>query len=226
MPSGTQYASRATSRHHSERATTCSKPNQSAYFRGPPTWRGNPSPNRRPASTSVTNASIVCSERASFVRRSAGIWGIVRCTPVPSLQIHLQRTFPREKRCPKCVRPSTVVKRIINATGIVPAGTHNYSAARDHLATWIISRPSPVASDAKHWDLCLRRGEMTSSGAIDHIGRSRARFQRATCGSRASGSERALSFAGEGIRRVTRPRCAGRLARSGCGSVPQPLRCL
>ena len=89
-----------------------------------------------------------------------------------------------------------------------------------------IIRGRPVVSDAKHSDLRPPPGEMSSSGAIDHIGRTRARFQRATCGSRASGSERALPFAGEGIHGVTRPHCAGRLARSGWGSVPQPARCL
>ena len=41
----------------------------------------------------------------------------------------------------------------------------------------------PVVSDAKHSDLRPPPGEMSSSGAIDHIGRTRARFQRATCGS-------------------------------------------
>jgi hypothetical protein len=44
-------------------------------------------------------------------------------------------TFTGEKPCLGCATLLTVVKRIINAPGIVPAGTNNYSVARDHLAT-------------------------------------------------------------------------------------------
>jgi hypothetical protein len=155
-----------------------------------------------------------CDLRCPMISDTVGISSVNGGEDVKIRSSSSSRVQPRDESRP----------RSFHGCGSISTGVASNPSIVD--ATFTREKPTPVASAARHWDLRPRRGEISSSGVIDHIGRTRARFQRAICGSRASGSERTLSFAGEGIHRVTHPHCAGRLARSVRGSVPQPPRCL